>query len=491
MLTSLPTFDDLTTINGDFTISDNAVLTALPTFDDLTTINGDFTISDNAALKAISGFAVLESVGTIEFSDFLIDNNTALTTISGFDVLRKVGSNSFTNITISNNAALTSLSTFNAVTSIGEVQIVNNDALISFSGFNSLATANISITDNDALTSLPTFATITLIGFSFTISNNDALTTLPAFDTFKGLRSLTISDNDALTTISSFSALTSIRKALTISGNDALPTLSTFDVLATIGDISITDNGALTTLSGFDVLTSITGNVDISTNTTLASCCDLLRFVDGSVMVGGTTTILNNDNGCRNPDQIKADCTATRTLLPSSTTLTVNADAGTATFDVAANIPWEITQTPAATWISSTMPLTGNGNEQITIAYDENTTFTAREATLTLTATDVGTETMNIIVTQEGAIPPPPVLGLPTLAQHLRFYPNPASQTLYIEGITQETALTIRTLAGKTLLRTTLSQNEAVDIASLPQGVYLLTLQSAKKQRTGRLVIGL
>ena len=82
-------------------------------------------------------------------------------------------------------------------------------------------------------------------------------------------------------------------------------------------------------------------------------------------------------------------------------------------------------------------------------------------------------------------------LGLPSLANDIRFYPNPASQNLYIEGISQETSLIIRTLAGKTLLRTTLRQNQAIDLASLPQGVYLLTLQSGQEQTTNRLVIGL
>ena len=98
---------------------------------------------------------------------------------------------------------------------------------------------------------------------------------------------------------------------------------------------------------------------------------------------------------------------------------------------------------------------------------------------------------MDITLTQEGATSPSDVLGLPTPAKDMRFYPNPASHTLYIEGITQETSLIIRTLAGKTLLRASLHQNEAIDLTVLPQGTYILTLQNAQEQRTGRLVIGL
>ena len=84
-----------------------------------------------------------------------------------------------------------------------------------------------------------------------------------------------------------------------------------------------------------------------------------------------------------------------------------------------------------------------------------------------------------------------PVVGLPAVDEGLRFYPNPAAQTLYIEGISQETSLIIRTLAGKTLLRTTLHQNQAIDLADLPQGTYILTLQNAQEQSTRRLVIGI
>ena len=92
--------------------------------------------------------------------------------------------------------------------------------------------------------------------------------------------------------------------------------------------------------------------------------------------------------------------------------------------------------------------------------------------------------------------PPTPtdVLGLPSLGEGLRFYPNPASQILYIEGITQETTLIIREVSGKTLFRATLRQNQAINLTNLTQnlsqGVYLLSLQNNHEQITRRLVIG-
>ena len=194
-----------------------------------------------------------------------------------------------------------------------------------------------------------------------------------------------------------------------------------------------------------------------------------------------------------------------RELSADKTRITVTPDAGRATFNVTANVDWAITKRNTDDWITSISPETGSANQEITITYEENTAITTREAVLTLAATDGGgeavadgSETTQITLTQTGD-----PLAVPTLANSLRFYPNPASHTLYIEGISQETALFIRTLAGKTLLRATLHQNQAVDIAALPQGTYLLTLQSgqenaqeqsqeqSQEQRTGRLLIGL
>ena len=97
-----------------------------------------------------------------------------------------------------------------------------------------------------------------------------------------------------------------------------------------------------------------------------------------------------------------------------------------------------------------------------------------------------GVESETITITQAAE----PVLGLPAVDEGLRFYPNPAFNTLYVEGITQETNLLLRTFSGKTLLRSTLRQNQAIDLTALPQGVYLLTFQNGQERLTRRLVIG-
>ena len=231
-----------------------------------------------------------------------------------------------------------------------------------------------------------------------------------------------------------------MEKSLFIRDNAALTTLSGFPLLQHIGkSLSIKFNDLLATVSGFGSLTSLGNAILIQNNALLSSCCGLIGIINEPETPKGATIISDNAAGCSSTDQIKADCPAPPPPPPPTTT------------------PPPTPNPPPPT---TTTPTT----------------------------------------------PPPsssPVVGIPALAKSLRFYPNPASHTLYIEGIRQETSLLIRTLSGKTLLRTTLHQNQAIDLASLPQGVYLLTLQSgqenaqeqsqeqSQEQRTGRLVIGL
>ena len=60
------------------------------------------------------------------------------------------------------------------------------------------------------------------------------------------------------------------------------------------------------------------------------------------------------------------------------------ADAGRVTFNVTANVPWEINQPSPVPWITDITPFRGRDNQQITIQYNENNTSASRDATLTL-----------------------------------------------------------------------------------------------------------
>ena len=94
---------------------------------------------------------------------------------------------------------------------------------------------------------------------------------------------------------------------------------------------------------------------------------------------------------------------AVRELVADKVRIPVLAVSGSAIFNVTANVPWDITKNVADAWVTSITPDSGTDNQQITIEYEENTAITIREAILTLAATDVGTEMVNITLTQAAA----------------------------------------------------------------------------------------
>ena len=428
-LTSIPSFSALTTIGRSLTIHNHAKLTAVSGFTALKSVRGTLEIERNAVLTTISGFTVLKTSGRLDISinakltsipsfdalttiedGLFISSNDLLTSFPTFDALTTIEDNLF----ISNNSVLTTISGFSVLESIGEdFRISGNDNLTAISGFDMLTSieGRFTLQRNAQLTDLPDFSVLESVGHDFVISDNDVLATLPSFSALKRIvgvdigggtffgGNLSISNNPKLTTISSFSALKSVRGTVDIERNAKLTTISGFSALTNINDaVYISENASLTTISGFGSLTSVTGDLLLVENTLLSSCCGLLRIADGTVSVGGDTTISNNAAGCNSEAEIKADC--------------------------------------------------GGDTDE-------------------------------------------PIVGLPSLANDIRFYPNPAAQTLYIEGISQETALIIRTLSGKTLLRTTLHQNQAIDLAFIPQGTYLLSLQNTQEQISKRLIIKL
>ena len=57
---------------------------------------------------------------------------------------------------------------------------------------------------------------------------------------------------------------------------------------------------------------------------------------------------------------------------------------GTKTFTITSNIPWKITVPNNASWIQSVAPLSGTGNATVTVSIASNSTFSDRNASLTL-----------------------------------------------------------------------------------------------------------
>ena len=66
-------------------------------------------------------------------------------------------------------------------------------------------------------------------------------------------------------------------------------------------------------------------------------------------------------------------------------------------------------------------------------------------------------------------------IGVDGVATHpLQLYPNPAQDYFYINGIEENTPITISDITGKVVLQSIVSPNEAVSVTHLPQGVYIV-----------------
>ena len=409
-VTSFPNFAALEEVGAALTISmKNSSLTELKNiFPALKTVRGHIIIRDNNSLTTISGFDALTHLGGI-----IINDNNLLATIPSFDALTHIGFLNGGNITIYDNSSLTTISGFGELTRIdGNLLIYNNSSLTTLSGFNALThliesfprSGRISISANVSLKTISGFDALTRIEGDLLIQRNAALTTISGFDALKRIEGeLFIESNRNLTALPSFDALTYIKERLLISNNNAMTTVSGFAMLNSVGNnLQIGSNAVLTTLSGFAALNSVGGDLSISFNRSLSACCDLLRIAQGNVTVGGSISFYANAAGCRSADEIKADCTATRVLSTSPTNLTAPTRAGRAFLNVAANVPWRITKKSTDTWITSITPNSGMDIRSITIVYEDNAATTQRMASLTLAATDGGTETMEITLTQAG-----------------------------------------------------------------------------------------
>ena len=58
-------------------------------------------------------------------------------------------------------------------------------------------------------------------------------------------------------------------------------------------------------------------------------------------------------------------------------------------------------------------------------------------------------------------------------------YPNPANSTLFVNGLTEKSKVTIYDLSGKMIFNKQISENQ-IDISKLANGTYSIKIESAK-----------
>ena len=439
-LTSLPDFPELTIIDNDLVISDNAELTALPAFPLLEVIDGVLTIEDNAKLSSCCGIFVFKDKASTTISGnatgcsvaeittdcrMLTPEHTEITVPAGRGrFFLSVASNLPWKITKNPVDAWVQSVVPPSVES-GRNHVIEISYVRNTTSSERKAVLMLDATDAAATESVDITLTQEALRFS--------------------------ADMTALNVGAERGSVT-----LNVSANVPWQLTETTDWIIIVGDNRGIDDKA--------IIISYAGNIlETSREATL--------------------TFEETGAGATESVDIILTQEAARELSATSLSLTVAAEAGRTDLNIEANVPWALSE--SVDWITSLSHTSGSADKMVAITYVDNPLTTERKATLTLSATDAGaTESVEIILTQEGRS----ILGVPTgasnLGKGLHFFPNPASTTLFVSGITQETALTLHTFSGKVALHTRLRQDRSIDLRALPQGTYLLTLQNAQERIT-------
>ncbi len=168
---------------------------------------------------------------------------------------------------------------------------------------------------------------------------------------------------------------------------------------------------------------------------------------------------------------IKVTQKAEAYLTVSGSTLTIGANANsTQTFDITSNTSWTVTSNQ--TWLTVSNAI-GSDTMTLTLSAAANPTTATRSATITVKGTGVTDKT--ITVTQDAG-----TTGITGIAQNaFEIFPNPASNFITIKRSNSSNAtLTIFNSSGQIFIeKQIVSDQESIDITSLPKGFYILKLQ--------------
>lgn len=139
--------------------------------------------------------------------------------------------------------------------------------------------------------------------------------------------------------------------------------------------------------------------------------------------------------------------------------------------DVTSNTTWVITID--ASWLTAS-PTTYSGNGKVIFTAEPNMTGAERTAKVTLSLE--GADDIIINVTQADALPN----GVnEDAALSISIWPNPATTQFVISGFEGTAKLSIIDIAGKVVVSEQVTSNNAIDVSSLPVGVYTVVVTTA------------
>lgn len=282
--------ENLTSITGDFIVTDNLALASVAELTSLASIGGTFNISRNNALTAIDGISALDTIG----GDFILSQNQNLVTLSGLSSLDSIGGdlNLFNNNALLNLAGLQELDTIGAefrivanqgltgmahltsLTSVGSIYWENNGQLVSNVGMENVTTVsgNMFLRSHNSLTSLAGFAGLQTIGGDVTFRQLYVLQSLSGFDSLTSIGGfLSLNELDAITDLQGMGSLTTLGSYMWVSFCDGLTSTAGMSSLQTFSSfVRFFDNPELQNVQGWTSLTTIASHLQVSGSPKLA-----------------------------------------------------------------------------------------------------------------------------------------------------------------------------------------------------------------------------
>lgn len=306
-LTNLNALSGLTSIGaldyGDLVIKGNSLLTDITGLSGITSINRSLDISNNASLTNLNG---LNGLSTIATDGLFIKDNPVLTSVDGLQNLVSIGaSGNGGDIQIINNSALVNLGFLSLNGVRGSVIIENNPLLTDVSDLK-LTTSfpacdcGLRIINNDALQSLTGMVVPKLNGY-VQISNNDALQTINfTIANPSVVQMLSMVNNPVLQNISGLSNITKVSySGFFLVNNDSLENLEGLNLTSVFGDsFYIKDNASLNNIDAFESLLTVSGStaLEIKNNGSLLNVNGLKNLTTaGKILVQDNPVLLNID----------------------------------------------------------------------------------------------------------------------------------------------------------------------------------------------------
>lgn len=323
-LSNLAGLENLVTVGGTLSLSNNLSLVSLSGMDNLTEVQGDLSMYNHPLLSDISALDKLENIE----GGFYFVRNSAMTDLSGLGKLQSIGELYY----LYDNDALAAITGFNSLNTIGDyLYIWEHERLLAVKGLQQLSTigGSFSVGNNPALTALSQPASLRTIGGELQIINNDQLFDIsglaginPATLTGLQVYGTTALSNCELASFCTYIATTSAGVRVhsnaagcnsvaeisaacqapqpCLAGGITLQTQAEIDAFAInhptcthiTGDVRIIERvaGDITSLAGLQQITQIDGSLIVANSQALPG----LGGLEGLVSIGRTLQISGN-----------------------------------------------------------------------------------------------------------------------------------------------------------------------------------------------------